>query len=91
MKAEYLPSFIKDLKALRDAPEERRIRKLVFDEIESLNTPEQLSGFKRLRGYRNAYRLRVGDYRVGFFFDGRTLTSPVYSIARTSTGIFHDK
>ena len=70
MKAEYLPSFIKDLKALRGTPEERRIRKLVFDEIESLNTLEQLPGFKRLRGYRNAYQLRVGEYRV----DGRTLT-----------------
>ena len=73
MKAEYLPSFIKDLQALRGVPEERRIRKLVFDEIQSVTALEQLPGLKRLQGYRNAYRLRVGEYRIGFFFDGQRI------------------
>ncbi|HAO10876.1 MAG TPA: plasmid stabilization protein, partial [Planktothrix sp. UBA8407] len=29
---------------------------------------------KKLKGDDNAYRLRVGDYRIGFYFDGETVT-----------------
>ncbi|MEG3988445.1 type II toxin-antitoxin system RelE/ParE family toxin [Microcoleus sp. S28C3] len=29
---------------------------------------------KKLKGEDNAYRFRVGDYRIGFYFDGETVT-----------------
>ncbi|MFB2833142.1 type II toxin-antitoxin system RelE family toxin [Floridanema evergladense] len=28
---------------------------------------------KKLKGYENAYRIRVGDYRIGFTFDSETV------------------
>lgn len=40
---------------------------------------EDLSGnVKKLKGSRNEYRLRVGDYRVIFELEGRTVT--VYAV-----------
>ncbi len=35
-------------------------------------------GVKKLKGSRNEYRLRVGDYRVLFELEGRTVT--VYAV-----------
>lgn len=33
-----------------------------------------LVGIKRLKSNSNAYRIRVGDYRIGFFCDGEIIT-----------------
>lgn len=73
MKAEYLPGFVKDLKALRGSPAYVRIRRLAFDDIGRFESLEQIPTLKKLRGFRNAYRTRIGDYRIGFFFDGQTV------------------
>ena len=44
--------------------------------IESLATVEKLSEFascKKLAGYKNAYRIRMGEYRIGFVFENGTI------------------
>lgn len=69
MRAEYLPGFVKDSKALNGSPAYTRIHRFAFNDIERLTSLEQISGLKRLRGYSNACRVRVGDYRIGFFVD----------------------
>ena len=74
MKADYLPGFVKDLKALRGAAAYARIHKLAFEEVARWGGLDQVAGLKKLRGYSNAYRIRVGDYRVGFFSDGQKIT-----------------
>jgi mRNA interferase RelE/StbE len=73
LKAEYLPGFVKDLKALRGSSSYVRIHRLAFDEIERFESIEQIPTLKKLRGFRNAYRIRTGDYRIGFLFDGQTV------------------
>ena len=35
---------------------------------------QTIVNLKKLKGDDNAYRLRVGDYRIGFYFDGDTVT-----------------
>ncbi|MEH1829111.1 MAG: type II toxin-antitoxin system RelE/ParE family toxin [Nostoc sp.] len=32
-----------------------------------------MPNLKKLQGYENAYRIRVGDYRIGIIFDGETV------------------
>jgi mRNA-degrading endonuclease RelE of RelBE toxin-antitoxin system len=73
LKAEYLPGFVKDLKALRGSSAYTRIRRFAFNDIEGFESLEQIPALKRLRGFKSAYRARIGDYRVGFFFDGQTV------------------
>ena len=64
MKADYLPRFIKDLKALRGTVAFARIHKLAFEDAERWDSLDGIAGLKRLRGSSGAYRIRVGDYRI---------------------------
>lgn len=73
MKTEYKPSFLKDLKALKSTPSFETIKALAFTEIPNLQKFEDIGNLKRLKGDDNAYRIRIGDYRLGIFFDGETV------------------
>ncbi len=70
MNTQYLPSFIKDLKALKSTPVFGSIQALVFEEIPNLTKFEDIANLKKLKGYENADRIRLGDYRIGVVFDG---------------------
>ena len=74
MKVEYLPSFLKDLKALKSAPVFEQVKAIVFVEIPNVTDLQTIINLKKLKGDDNAYRLPVGDYRIGFYFDGETIT-----------------
>ena len=67
MKAEYLPSFLKDLKRLRGSDAFTRIKAFSFEHIATFDDVRAIPGVKPLRGGGDAYRVRIGDYRVGFY------------------------
>jgi mRNA interferase RelE/StbE len=69
-----LPSFIKDLKALKSTPVFESVKSLVFDEIPSYSSLDEISNLKKLKDADSTYRIRVGDYRVGFMVVGDTVT-----------------
>jgi len=46
------------------------IRKRVYDETQTLADFPNCAGIKRLINHKYSYRLRIGDYRVFFEFDG---------------------
>ncbi|MHC5736318.1 type II toxin-antitoxin system RelE family toxin [Nostoc sp.] len=73
MITQYLPSFIKDLKALKSTPYYETIKTLAFEEIPEILTFEEITNIKKLQGYENAYHIRVSDYRIGIIFDGETV------------------
>lgn len=74
MKVNYLPSFIRDLKALKKSPIYSTLQILAFQEILNYANIDQIPNLKKLRGDDRAYRIRVGDYRIGAFIDGDTIT-----------------
>jgi mRNA interferase RelE/StbE len=41
--------------------------------MEEVDTLEKIPNIKKLKGHRNAYRVRVGDYRLGLFFENSTI------------------
>jgi mRNA-degrading endonuclease RelE of RelBE toxin-antitoxin system len=67
MKTEYLPSFIRDLKKLKQSHNYQKIKTLVTIEIPKYNNLMDIKNLKKIKGDTNAYRIRVGDYRIGFF------------------------
>jgi mRNA interferase RelE/StbE len=67
MNIEYLPTFIKDLRALRGTPVYKTIYQLAFEDIPNTENPSELSNLKKLKGASTAYRIRVGNYRIGIF------------------------
>lgn len=74
MKVEYLPSFIKDLKSLKGSPAYARNKILTFEEIPAFDSLDEIRNLKKLKGEDNAYRIRTGDYRIGFFLNNEIIT-----------------
>ena len=61
------------MSAINDAALLQRIRK-VIERVEAAQTFKQIPNFKRLEATGKYYRIRVGDYRVGFVFERGTVT-----------------
>ena len=74
MNINYLPSFIRDLKVLKKTPIYNTIQILVFEEIPSYESLAQITNLKKLKGEDSAYRIRVGDYRIGVFIKNDVVT-----------------
>jgi mRNA interferase RelE/StbE len=60
----YKKTFLKDLAKLPPTYRER-IEKLVFEEISELDNIFCVRDVKKMRGYRDYYRIRIGNYRIG--------------------------
>ncbi|WP_313308072.1 type II toxin-antitoxin system RelE family toxin [Epilithonimonas hominis] len=43
--------------------------KVFIIELEHAETLEEISNVIKIKGFSTAYRLRIGDYRLGFFKD----------------------
>jgi len=69
----FRESFDADLSAITDAALLRRIRK-VIEQVEAARTFQQIPNLKRLETTGKYYRIRIGDYRVGFVFESSTVT-----------------
>jgi len=63
----YTKQFLKELASL---PRElqSRIELIVFSELESEN-PFELKYLDKMKGYKDKYKIRVGDYRIGLTID----------------------
>ena len=68
MRVEFLRKFSKDLDKLKKP----QIQLALIDLIKSLEEADSLASIphtKKLKGFSNAYRIRIGDYRVGIFIE----------------------
>ena len=74
MKIEYLPSFIKDLKKLKKIPIYPEIKSLVFQKIPNESNITEIRNLKKIKGHKDAYRIRLGDYRIGIFIKNEIIT-----------------
>ncbi len=72
MKVEYLKSFKKDLLGLTNKQLNVSIKKLIGD-LESAESISIIKNIKKLKGHNYAYRIRIGDYRIGVFYEGETV------------------
>ena len=65
MKLEITEEFLKDVKNTRDAVLKARVVKQV-DRIEGARSLQELAQVVAMKGHPGYYRIRVGDYRLGF-------------------------
>ena len=73
MNTRFRESFANDLSALTDAGLRRRIQR-VIEQVEAARTFQQIPNLKRLDAKGKYYRIRVGDYRLGFVFEQGAVT-----------------
>lgn len=72
MNALFLESFEKDLKKIKDKKALKSIQNLVL-KVESATSANEISGVKKLVGFKDAVRIRLGNYRVGVFLEGENV------------------
>lgn len=65
-------SFEKDTDKLTDQKLLHSIADCI-EEIQTLNKLSDIPNCKKLKGSKNAYRIRIGDYRIGFIFENQTI------------------
>lgn len=66
MKIVFLNSFLKDIKKIKDPKTARKIEKLILD-IKKADSIWDLQNIKKLTGYSIAFRIKIGNYRMGVF------------------------
>ena len=64
MKIQVHKTFLNEL-SLIPVKDRIKIETFLFEEVEKLNNPFQISNIRKLKGYINYYRIRFGNYRVG--------------------------
>jgi mRNA interferase RelE/StbE len=72
MQVEPTHYFLKLLRALRDDHLRGRLLDVV-EGVENAATIRDIPNLKKLKGHRSAYRIRMGDFRVGVFIKGDTV------------------
>ena len=69
MRIIFLKAFSKDLDKLKN----KQVSKSLLDvisEIKKANKIQEISKMVKLKGYKNAYRIKIGEYRLGAFIEG---------------------
>ena len=72
MKVEFLARFSKDLDKLQSTSAARKTIAFIH-QVKDASSLQDLQGVKKMKGTPNAFRYRVGDYRIGFFLQDNTV------------------
>jgi len=72
LKVEFKESFLKDIKSIRDKSVLAKVKSAI-ESVELANTFDEITHLKKMRGSREYYRIRIGDFRIGIKLDGNTL------------------
>lgn len=71
-------SFSKDISKIRD----KKLAQKIIDVIQRLelaNSLSEIQHLKKMIGSPNAYRIRIGDYRLGFYLINNTIQLTVFA------------
>jgi mRNA interferase RelE/StbE len=77
--ADYSITFARSArKELEALPNSLIIR--IFSKIEALSIEPRPSGCRKLQGFTNLWRIRIGDYRVIYSIDDKTETIDIVAV-----------
>jgi mRNA interferase RelE/StbE len=83
MNVEFLKRFSKDLDAIKNKSVKQAVSRLI-ELMETVDALDKIPNTKKLKGHKSAYRTRIADYRVGFFFENSTIYLLAFCIGKTS-------
>lgn len=64
MKTAFKKAFLKSIRQIQD----EKLKDAIADIIQEVETAERITDIgntKKLKGYKQFYRIRTGDYRIG--------------------------
>ncbi|MCP4752764.1 MAG: type II toxin-antitoxin system RelE/ParE family toxin [Proteobacteria bacterium] len=66
MVVNYRQLFLRDLKKLKKQPVYNQVFHLAFNTVPEIENIMDLSNVKSMKGFPGRYRIRIGEYRLGF-------------------------
>jgi len=66
MEVVFLKNFLSDLKKIKDQKLKQRIKDLIIN-LENAETLKDIPSISKMKGYSIAFRVRIGDYRLGLY------------------------
>jgi len=72
MHVEFLSKFNKDISSLKVKSTKSKLIDTI-ELIERATSISEIKGLKKLKGFKDAYRVRLGDYRLGIFINKDTV------------------
>jgi mRNA interferase RelE/StbE len=69
MIVEFSKKFLKDIEKIGD----NQLKDQIGDAILIFETADnifEINNVKKMKGHSEAYRFRLGKYRIGFYYDG---------------------
>ena len=73
MIVEVEPAFEKDIKKIKDKKLKQKVSAAITS-MEKADSLADIKGVKKLKGSKNpAYRIRIGNYRLGFHLNKETI------------------
>jgi mRNA interferase RelE/StbE len=76
MEVLFAKQFLKDVHTLRDAKLASKVEDIVL-KVKSAHNLSEIKNVKKLAGFKTAYRVRIGDYRIGFLYEHHIVTFSV--------------
>ncbi|OWY22520.1 plasmid stabilization protein [Sphingobacteriales bacterium UPWRP_1] len=73
MEVIFLKSFSKDISQIKDH-QIKPLVKLAIEQVEQAQTPQNIDNLKKITGFKNAYRIKIKDYRMGIFIEKNRVT-----------------
>ncbi len=73
MQVTYTKTFLKDLAKVTPVKRRQQIEKFVFEDLSLITSLEISGNIEKMTGYKNHYKVRFGDYRVGILKSNNTI------------------
>ena len=72
MQVTFRTSFTRDLKKIKGRPLLDRIRRTI-EQVETATDLTEVDELKKMVGFDDFFRIRIGDYRLGIVLNGETI------------------
>jgi len=72
MNIVFTKHFAKDVDKELNEQQKQQLAQILISITQS-KTLSEISDCKKLKGFKNAYRIRMGNYRIGFLFEDETV------------------
>jgi len=72
VKTAFRETFARDLKGVRDKNLLQRVKESI-EAVERADSLNALPNLKKLKGAKNYFRLKIGDYRIGIALENDTV------------------
>ena len=73
MNFEFEKAFVKDFRKVRSKELASSISEAI-KQVSEASSPGEILNLKKLTGYKSAFRIRIGDYRIGVIIENNTVT-----------------